>query len=222
MQYIQRMNISEARLIAYLLSDGGISKGGDNGYYLYLRNIDAVLLTDFSKILKSFGLKPYSRFYQRAFEIRVGNKQLASKLLKLCKNFRMQKYQSGEYPDIRIPRILLENNKFSREFIKVFASCEGYIKFSKGKWITRRVTIGCTHPKLRRYLRTMLMKHQIETKENKVEVLIYGQKNLIKFASIGFVKGCKIHKGNFAGIERNRALHDMLRSYSISLRAKRP
>ena len=213
------MKIPEAKLIAYLLSDGGISKGGNNGYYLYLRNIDTALLADFSTILKLFGLRPYSRFYRRAFEIRVGNKQLAQKLLNMCKNFRTLQYSDGSYPEVRIPEEIIENKKLSKEFIKVFASCEGYIKFNTGKWITRRITIGCKHPNLRKQIRKILDNCSIETKENKNEILIYGKENLEEFASIGFVKGCKIHKGKHKDVERNSFLNEMLMSYPISLRA---
>lgn len=213
------MEIPEAKLIAYLLADGGVSKGGDNGYYLYLRNVDTALLADFSTILKIFGLKPYSRFYRRAFEIRVGNKQLARRLLGMCKNFRTLQYSDGSYPGVRIPGEIIENKNLSKEFIRVFASCEGYVKFNKGKWITRRITIGCKHPNLRKQLRKILANCSIETKENSNEVLIYGKKNLKKFASIGFVKGCKIHKGKHKDVERNTLLNKMLISYPISSRA---
>ncbi len=113
----------------------------------------------------------------------------------------------------------MKNKKLQKEFIKVFASCEGYIKFNTGKWITRRITIGCKHPGLKRQVRKILANCSIETKENENEILIYGKENLKKFASIGFVEGCKIHKGKHKDVERNSFLNEMLESYPISSRA---
>ncbi len=217
------MKTSEVKLIAYLLSDGGISRGGENGYYLYLRNKDKALLDNFSEILKSFGLKPYKRFYRRAYEVRIGNKRLAQKLLLLCGNFRTLQYPDGKYPAIKIPKEILEDLELSKEFIRIFASCEGYVKFNKGKWITRRITIGCKHPQLRGYIRTVLDNLGIVSKENKTEVLIYGKENMEKFSSIGFVKGSKVQKGRHKGKEREKLLREVLDSYSLaSSQAKRP
>lgn len=213
------MRVEESKLIAYLLSDGGIYKGGDNGLYLFFVNKDKALIDDFKQILRFFGLNPYMRKSNRAYEIRVGNKKLAQKLLAKTKNFRTLKYANGKYPQIKIPKEILTNKKLAREFLKIFASCEGYVKFVKAKRVTRRLTIGCSHPQLSQHLIDILTFCEIPATKKKTEIVIYGRENIFKFQQeIGFVKGTKIQRGKFKGVEKKH-LKELLNSYKISLRA---
>ncbi len=217
------MEVSEAKLIAYLLSDGGIYKGGDNGLYIFLTSKDKTLINDFKEILVFYGLKPYVRLSTRAYEIRVGNKKLAQKLLNKCKTFRTLKYSNNKYPEIEIPKEILTDKKLAKEFLKVFASCEGYVKFNKRKWTTRRITIGCSHPELSNYLIQLIGLLGISTTKRKTEVVISGKENIVKFQNeIGFIKGTKVQKGKFTGLDKEYVLHKMLDSYRASLRAKHP
>jgi len=154
------------KIIAYLLSDGGLSIEGEMGLYMYLRSMDKALLEDFEKSLASFRLKPYRKFYRRAFQSKVGSKEVSRKLLAMCNTFRTLKCEhsptcsvirgTGRQPCLKcvypgqkeslveLPIFVTENKGNIAEFLKVFASTEGHVRYDP-KRKTRRMIIGCAH-----------------------------------------------------------------------------
>src|SRR3989344_2127637 len=214
-------NLAWTKLIAYILTDGSIKKEGDDGLYLVFYNKDQNLLSDFQKTLNEFDLSSTITQHENNFQVRKGCKQLATKLMEICKipikDGRVKK-QAAE-----IPSFILEDKELIKLFLKVVASAEGYVKFTKNKngGYARRITLGSTNERFKNFYMHMLEQIGIESRMAKNEIKIYGFDNFLKFKDeIGFIDGCRVVRGPKKGMFKKDLLDSMISSFSDGQRER--
>lgn len=207
---------------AYLLTDGAITIEGDRGLYASLINNDPMILEDFIETLKSLGLNASITKSTRSYRIRKGCTAVLRKLMKeysiLTENGSIMKSKA------KIPKNVVENKGLASEFLRIVASTEGYVRFTRNNkgGYAKRIILGSSNRRLSEFFSKMLDTMEIESKMSDNGVIIYGRENLQKFHdTIGFVHGCKTVRGKNKGMEKMQVLRDILSSYR-SRRAKHP
>lgn len=234
-------------LSAFLLTDGGISSKGKN-WLIYFRNKDQKIIQKFQESLK--GLIGKSGYVSKRKDgtdfIRTVNNNLAKELFRLSPSYRTKacnifpkcqhlrgkmsnctlfgtiKVGDLEYPKARIPKEVFESQKLAKEFLKIYASCDGGVSVVPAKnkygsmFLVRKVLISVKHPILNSQITELLRLLGYEPSKFSDQIRLAKRDDLEKFRNeIGFIKGCKVTDDSkfLSGLEKNVVLNMILDSY---------
>lgn len=235
-------------LAAFLLSDGGITARGKESWTIYFRNKDKSVIDEFQKVLKnSCGrMGYYVKRTDGSWFIRLHSKELANRLFQLsksyrtkaCNNFPICRHLTGkrsscelygtqiiegiEYPKAEIPKQIFKNRQLAKDFLKIYASCDGGIsvvpaKNSRGSlFLVRKIFISVKHPRLNEQLTKLLEKLGFSPSRYEDQLRLTKKEDLEKFRNeIGFIKGAKISKDSkfLFGHEKTQILDMTIHSY---------
>ena len=207
--------VAFTKFAAYLLTDGCVTFEGDGGLYATLINKDEKILSDFQETLLALGLDSNITKQTRAFRVRKGCSKLVREFLDAYKiPIAGKKILKKE---AQIPDFVFQSKILVSEFLRVVASTEGYVRFTKNRkgGFARRVVLGSLNEKFSKQLMNALHVVDIESKLSSQGVIIYGQDNLKRFAEfVGFVDGCKFVRGPKKGREKSAELKKLLLSFS--------
>ena len=243
------MGIRQLTLLsAYLLTDGGISAKTENEWTIYFRNKDRKIINKFQKQLFScIGRIGYVTKRSDGTDfIRLHSRKLAGELFKLsnsyrtkaCNEFPVCKHLKGklsscklfgtitidgiEYPKAKIPDIVFKYNRLAKEFLRIYASCDGGIsvvpaKNRRGsKFLVRKIFISVKHPTLNNQLTELLKKLGFSPSQYKDQIRLAKKEDIIKFSKqIRFIEGSKISNDSrfLSGFEKNFILKKVIKSY---------
>jgi hypothetical protein len=229
------------KLHAYTLSDGSLNRDRDGCWRLIFTNKDHFLLSDFKETIRSLGYNYYEQRCRRAIQVVARSRKLAEELLSLSPSYRTRpcsaspkcprltnsglgscmyceplQYVGKLYPPTRITN--MSNRQLMKEFLKVYASCEGGVKLDilseKPLKIRRQVFIATTNPFLSRQLIYLLRTLGISAREEWPSIVISYRANLQRFQEmVGFIPNCRVMKGKWKGLTKNELLTLTLRSY---------
>ena len=187
-----------ATLLAFLFTDGGVSKHGVESWRIYFTNSSLSAIKLFVKCMTNiFGI--------------------ASKRIQVKKRY-------GSYPSTRLPLDELIKSNLIPSFLRVVFSIDGGVKFyagkeSNGKYSLRKnVCLACYHPILREQYCFLIKKLGIDAANIHADNVIrsQGEKSVRAFAeNIGFIKGVTVtnHSRFWVGKEKNEVLRCLLESY---------
>ena len=228
-------------LVPFLLSDGGVSPKGANGWLIYFRNNDKILINYFIKFLNKVTQNKIQVQTKKdgSYFVRVNDKELGKKLLKLSLSFRTQpcnmhpvcpgyrKYGlcksttiDGRYHKIILPEEFVKYEKIQKLFLRIYFTCDGGISVissnTRYPFLVRKVFVNIKHPTLRKDFYKLLVVAGFNPKVYSEQIRLTTQEDLIKFyRTIGFVEGVKIsnHSKKFVGFEKNNLLRLLVNSY---------
>lgn len=228
-------------LVPFLLSDGGISPKGTNGWLIYFRNNDKILINYFINFLNRTTQNKIQIQIKKdkSYFVRVNDKELGNQLNKLCLSFRTQpcdahpicseyrkngvcKFQTidKKYHKIILPSKFVENEKMRRLFLRIYFTCDGGVSVvsSNGKYpfLVRKVFVDIKHPSLRDDIYKVLITAGFIPRVYSTQIRLTTQGDITKFKkTIGFVKGVKIskHSNSFYGFGKNKLLDLLVKSY---------
>jgi len=242
------------KLVSLCLSDGGIGYSSETSY-IHFTNKSRVLLDLFEKEIRKFtASKIHEQKKPRGITLRVFDKNLIDELIKISPSFRTKPcnhFPSCPYlkadkinlrlkhphiesngliwSEVKIPENLFKNKKDKSEFLRIYASCDGYPSIfpRKDSWsaVERIVAIVCHHPMLKERLSKLLedLKVPHTMKENSLEMR--SKEAIEKFEKeIGFVDNVKM-TGNskyWEGIPKNEILRKILKSYEVKFESRDP
>lgn len=236
-------------LSAYLLTDGGISSKTEKEWTIYFRNKDANIIREFQKQLFSCcGKKGYITKRKDGTDfVRLHSRKLAYRLFELsesyrtkaCNEFPICKHLKGklssctlfgtikiddiEYPKAKIPEPVFRSDKLAKEFLRIYASCDGGIsvipaKNKKGsKFLVRKIFISVKHPILNNQITELLKKIGFSPSQYKDQVRLVKKEDILKFAKdIRFIRGSKISNDSkfLSGFDKNFILKQVVKSYN--------
>jgi len=229
------------KLHAYTLSDGSLNRDREGCWRLIFTNKDYSLLSDFKETIRSLGYNYYEQKCSRALQVVVRSRKLAEELFSLSPSYRTRpcsdsprcprlansglgsctyceplQYMGKLYPPAWITN--MSNKQLVREFLKVYASCEGGVKLDilseKPLKIRRQVFIATANPFLSRQLIYLLWTLGISAREESPSIIISHRANLQRFQEmVGFIPNCRVMKGKWRGLTKNELLTLTLRSY---------
>lgn len=231
------------RLVALLLSDGGIGFSSETRY-IHFTNKSEVLLKMFEDEIRKFSdAKIHKQKKERGITLRVFDINLVRQLLQISPNFRTKPFNSFpvyrpkqrkqikinglEWPSIEIPEDIFRNKKDKAEFIRIYASCDGYPSIfpRKQTWsaVERIVAIVCHHPMLKQRLSEILFDLEIPHSVKKYSLEMRSKEGIEKFAKqIGFTKGVTMTKNSkhWFGLEKNEVLRKIILSYDTKFHSR--
>lgn len=230
-------------LVALCLSDGGIGRTAGTRY-IHFTNQSDVLLNLFKREIRKFSkAKIHKQYKERGITLRVFDKNLVSKMLRISPSFRTKSCNNfpkcicschknddecnecididgKKWPHVRIKKSFFKNKKQICKFLQVYASCDGYpslfprpLSWSK---VERIVAIVGQHPLLKQQLSDLLTKIGIDHKIKKDGLFMRSKSSITLFKKkIGFYPGVKM-TGNskyWKGYTKNKVLGIILQSY---------
>lgn len=199
------------RLIALLLTDGGISKASKNLYEIYITNNSNIILNMFEACIEDlFGKQKFYRYkFKTVKKVKITSKEIGIYLLKFSSSYRTRPCNTypkcldktlcricrsiNGYPPARIPKFILNGKiEIRQEFLKIAFSADGCIEFyenknkknnkkSNKKSIQRRISLFCSNPYILKQFKTMIKKCGFNITFTKTEIRITGKKQLNKF-----------------------------------------
>jgi hypothetical protein len=225
-------------VIAYLLTDGGISADGR----IYLASTSDVIIEDFRKeVMKTFGSQKFS--FDRAGSakvIRFSSTKARKTLLALspsyrkraCRNFpqcprikdpkcRVLSCLSCEpidgFPPTKIPEIIMNGNKEVKQsfLMRVFSADGGPVLTERNRRnyleIRRMIILSCSNPILQAQYRKLLSEFDIKSRKNGIQLQIERKEDIEKFKTqINFLPGVVVTKGKrWKDIEKRKVLEFM-------------
>lgn len=234
-------------LSAFLLTDGGISSKGKS-WVIYLRNKDSKIIRNFREILaKLTGESGYiSKRKDGTDFVRLVNNRLAEELFRLSPSYRTKacgifpkcqhlnkkmssclifgtiKIKGIEYPQARLPQNIFNDKKLAREFLKIYASCDGGVsvvpaKNTKGSnFLIRKIFISVKHPTVSDQLTRLLRVLGYNPSQYKDQIRLVRREDIEKFQKeIGFIENLKISNDSkfLNGFEKNEVLKMVINSY---------
>ena len=234
-------------LSAFLLTDGGISSKGKN-WLIYFKNKDGEIIKQFQKILKqTIGKIGYlSNRPDGTKYIRIVDNKLAESLFCLSPSYRTkacgtfpkcqhlrQKMSSclrfgtirvngTEYPKARIPPQVFGSEKLAKDFLKIYASCDGGVSAVPAKnkhgslFLVRKVLISVKHPTLNDQLTRLFKKLGFNPYQLKDQIRLTKRTDIEKFKNqIAFIEKSKIsdHSKYLSSIDKNSFLGMVTYSY---------
>ncbi|MFH1591786.1 MAG: LAGLIDADG family homing endonuclease [Candidatus Woesearchaeota archaeon] len=234
-------------LVALCLSDGGIGRTAGTRY-IHFTNQSDVLLNLFKREIRKFSkAKIHEQHKERGITLRVFDKNLVSKMLKISPSFRTKSCENfpkcicpchknndachecvningRRWPHVKIHKSFFRNKKQICSFLQVYASCDGYASlFPRPRsWskVERIVAIVCQHPFLKQQLSDLLTRIGIEHKIKKDGLFMRSKSSITLFKKkVGFYPGVKM-TGNskyWKGVTKNRVLGIILQSYDKNI-----
>lgn len=224
------MNEKLVALIAFLFTDGGISRHGVDSWRIFFANSSLSAIGMFKELLVDIFKIPPTRIQVKQrqghhYFVRLTSKQIGGFLVERFGTFRTLKFDSGLFPQTSLPIKWLENTGTIPLFLRVAFSMDGGVKFypmrsaRKGyEWLERGIDLACHHPVLRSqycYLLEKLGIRPTNVEKDKV-IKIRRRENLERFAEIvGFLDGVTVtrHSKFWIGKEKNEVMRLMLESY---------
>ena len=225
------VNKNLVALIAFLFTDGGISRHGVMSWRIFFANssLPAVLmfkglLVDIFKISSArIQVKPRQGHH---YFVKLTSKEIGNFLIEKFGTFRTLKFKNGVFPKTSIPVTWLKQTQSIPLFLKVAFSMDGGVKFypmndrsnNRKRWLERAVTFACHHPTLRKqycYLLEKLGIRAVNIEKDKV-IKISRRENLERFAQkVGFLDGVTVtrHSKFWIGKEKNEVMKLMIESY---------
>ena len=217
-------------LLAFLFTDGGISRHGVNSWRIFFANSSLPAIEMFRALLADSFNIPLARIKVRPrqghhYFVTLTSKEIGNFLIERFGTFRTLKFKNGLFPTTSIPVAWLEQTQSFPLFLKVVFSMDGGVKFypmcdkNKGKrWLERRIALACHHPELRKQYSYLLEKAGIRAvnKEKEKIIVISRKENLLRFArDIGFLDGITVtrHSKFWIGEEKNEVMRLMIQSY---------
>ena len=229
-------------LVPFLLSDGGMSAKGKNGWLIYFRNKNKVLINHFTSTLKEYTDNTIQTIRKKdgTSFVRVNDKELGNKLLEYCSSYRTKacstfpicprfKNKRGPckictkktgLPPTKIPSMFLGNKKLAILFLRIYFSCDGGVSVTKSKtkypYLIRKVFVDAKHPRIREDLKKMLFFLGFLPKSYDHQIRLTCKEEITKFQKIiGFIKDVKIGNDSkkFAGQTKNEVLRLIIKSY---------
>ncbi|MBL7160394.1 MAG: hypothetical protein ISS93_00900 [Candidatus Aenigmarchaeota archaeon] len=230
------------RLVALCLSDGGV--GFSSGTkYIHFTNQSPILLDLFKKEIRKFSnSKIHKQIKERGITLRVFDKNLVKNLLEISPNFRTKPVDHHpvnrkiqeittlngiKYPKIRIPNDIFISKRDKSEFLRIYASCDGYPSIFPRKYswsaVERIVAIVAQHPIIKKRISELLTEFDINHKIKMSGVFMRSREAIIKYKeNIGFVDGVRM-TGNskfWKGVTKNKVLDIISKSYDIKFPSK--
>ena len=218
-----------ATLLAFLFTDGGVSKHGVESWRIYFTNSSLSAIKLFVKCMTNiFGIASkriqVKKRYGIHFIARVTSKEIGKYLVDTFGTFRTLRFEDGSYPSTRLPLDELIKSNLIPSFLRVVFSIDGGVKFyagkeSNGKYSLRKnVCLACYHPILREQYCFLIKKLGIDAANIHADnvIRIQGEKSVRAFAeNIGFIKGVTVtnHSRFWVGKEKNEVLRCLLESY---------
>jgi DNA-binding transcriptional regulator WhiA len=220
------LNIIEkelAKLVGFLLTDGGVSKISGR-YRIHYTSNSNVLLKEFRRIFeKLYGYKLASEKKFNATILRTWvNKDIAKELLSLTPSYRTLAYNknNNKYPNARIPEFVVNNNEYTKTFLKYAFTADGSVTFYIGKArygfrFDRIIRIFCEHPELRNQYYNIIRELGFKPHLYKDNVSLRGLENIQRFhKEIGFIENVKISgNGLWGGFTKSDLLKICLKSF---------
>lgn len=218
-----------ATLLAFLFTDGGVSKHGVDSWRIYFTNSSRVAIDLFVRLLISiFGIAPgriqVKNRYGFHFIARVTSKEIGDYLVNNFGTFRTLKFKNGSYPSTKLPLDKLTSKNLIRNFLRAVFSMDGGVKFYRAKEssglysLRKNISLACYHPRLREQYCFLIKKlgiNAVNVESDKV-IRIQGKENIQAFAeNIGFLTGITAtnHSKFWVGKEKNEVLRCLLESY---------
>lgn len=228
------VNKNLVALIAFLFTDGGISKHGVNSWRIFLANSSLPAIEMFKGLLVDIFKIPPVRIQVKPrqghhYFVKLTSKEIGNFLIERFGTFRTLKFKNGVFPKTSIPMVWLGQTQSISLFLKVAFSMDGGVKFypindrnnNRKRWFERVITLACHHPVLRKqycYLLEKLGIRAVNIEKDKV-IKISRRENLERFAeNVGFLDGVTVtrHSKFWIGTEKNEVLKLMIESYGKS------
>ena len=228
------VNNNLVALLAFLFTDGGISRHGVNSWRIFFANSSLPAIEMFKGLLADIFKIPLARIKVRPrqghhYFVTLTSKEIGNYLIERFGTFRTLKFKDGTFPKASIPVAWLEQTRSIPLFLKVAFSMDGGIKFypvndrnnKRDRWLERVITLACHHPLLREQYCYLLEKAGIiasNIEKDKV-IKISRKENLERFAlDIGFLNGVTVtrHSKFWIGEEKNEVMRLMIQSYGQS------
>ncbi len=235
-------------LSAYLLTDGGISARNDRDWTIYFRNKDEEIIKSFQEqLFACCGKNGYITKRNDGTDfVRLHSKKLAEEMFQLsqsyrtkaCNTFPVCRHLNGkmsscklfgtlmidgiEYPKAKIPDDVFESKKLAKEFLKIYASCDGGISVVPAKnkknslFLVRKVLFSVKHPILNQQITDLLKSLGYLPSQYKDQIRLVKKKDIAKFSKeIGFIEGAKISNDSkfLSNLEKNLILSKVVESY---------
>ena len=221
---------SLAILLALLYTDGCVSPHGVRSWRLYFSNKSLVAINLFINCLIDVFEIPASRvrIKKREHDVYAAiltSKEVGQYLTNRFGTFRTLKFEDGHYPDTHLPVHKLIESNFVGIFLQVAFSMDGCVKFypviakNGRRWLERCLTLSCHHANLREDYCCLLSSLGIGfVNIHKDQVIKIRKKdNLLKYAKeVRFIDGLVATKSSkfWCGIDKNKILDEMIKSYS--------
>lgn len=193
------------------MAEGTVSlkkKGGT----IKFTNTSKKLQNLFKRIARELG---YTTKRKDEKNIVIYSTELAKKLLKLCKSFRVKPFKHKDkliYSPAQLPKEIFKlPKKDIKELLRIYFSCEGGVVLGKDKR-NDEVILRVCHPKLQEQIMKLIRLVKIEAKK-RGRGLIYIRKRseIKKFAKeIRFIDGVRAVRGKHKGVEKNKLLEIVL------------
>ena len=209
------MNKKLCSLIALLLSDGSVYYDKSKRTYCVQFTSNTKSMREYFKSLITdlFDITNFSENKcKNAVSIRFFSKKIAEVLFQFSPTYRTLRYSNGKYPNCKVPDEIKISPKFSAEFLKAFASCDGSISINRRN-STRVIEITCYHHRLKNDLFSCLQTLGIECRICKHSLKISNKTNIKKFADyVGFLKDSLVSDttSNFFGEPKLKKLSEAL------------
>jgi len=225
-----------ARLVAFLLSDGGLSRRTHTSV-IHFSSRSPILMNAFRETVGKIAHRLHSK--RRKYDCFIISKSLGQLLLNLspsyrkspcnshpvcpilkgravgsCRKCKPSRYASRLFPPVKVPYFVMKNRKLWPEFLQIVASAEGYVKiWERDGDLKASVGIACAHPSLARSYCYMLKRLGIKCVFDGRAVVIR-QKESIKIFSdkINFLNGVTVseHSPKWKGYEKKELLEKLL------------
>ena len=239
------------RLISFCLSDGGIGIHGKHNY-IHFTSQSTGLLNRFKAEIKKFTTnKIHEQQKARGITLRVFDQKLSDKLLDISPSFRTKacnhfpvcpilkgrkinrmhrhvKIGKDIFAEIKIPEDIFASKAEKSEFLRIYASCDGYPSlFPHPKsWaaVSRIVAIVCHNPILKSRLSELLNDLDIQHVVKPYSLEMTSEDSIRSFEKkIRFLDGATM-TGNskyWYGLPKNDVLDKILKSYKISFKSRK-
>ena len=219
---METRNTAVARLIALLLTDGGLCEIGKRWRVHFTSNSEQ-LTSEFQALIKNlFNLKMSKEYRKGAWRVQawVSNK-VKEELLTYSRTYRTLSINKKE-TEATIPDFIRNDEKLACEFLKYAFTADGAVIFNIGKAqygfrFDRCVKLYSEHTCLRKQYFELLQKCGYRPTMLKDAVLLRRLPNITKFANeIGFVEDVKISgKGLWKGITKAELTRFIAGSYNL-------
>jgi hypothetical protein len=227
------------------MSDGGIGFSSDT-MYVHFTSSSRTLLSFFEREIRQFSeRKLHLQIKPRGITLRVFDIALVKELLKISPSYRTRpcnhfpicpflkeetnprlgkhahlKHDDMVFAKIAVPEDLFESEQDKAQFLKIYASCDGYASMfpRRNSWspVERMVGIVSHHPILRRRLHELLLDLGIPHNVKPYSLEMRSKESISLFSQkIGFIEGVKMTKNSkyWQGIDKNEVLERILDSF---------
>lgn len=237
------------RIAMFLLTDGSVTPS-ERSWKISFRSTSNLLISHFNKsFTAAFNRRLRIVNYDGCITAYCYSTEIAQELLQFTNSYRTKccmtypicpklrgydkkpclicrpVYIGGvAYPWIQLPSSIFKfSEQFKYEILKIIASTEGHVIFSRVKGrrpheYARRIVITCYHPLILEQFRKLFLNCGISCRKDNKHIIISGYDNLVKFQTyMRFYEDVKCLKGDaWRGLLKNDILKLMVHSYTLS------